>query len=349
MFSIASGSVTIQTSAQSEPAPPSWMGEVALIAHALRKQGVFSALADQVRFARRLFGRYEVLDFVAVLLGYTISGEHTLEVFYERLLPWAETFMALFGRSQLPARSTLSRFLAALSAEAVEALRTLFLNDVLARPLNKEEHLAGLWDRQGNQWMVFDIDGSREAARQRALPQTKDLPAPARRLRPLCAPGYTGRKRGEVVRTRTTVLQAHVHRWLASFGNPGNGRYRAELHRAVVVVQTYVRAHALPEARTILRLDGQYGSRAVVSDLAGFAFVTRGKDYRLLDCAEVQARLHLPADQQLAQPESGITRALRLPGPESGQNWQAGSPHRRDSSRWAHQKLDWYDPCWYRL
>ena len=37
--------------------------------------------------------------------------------------------MALFERDQLPARSTLSRFLAALSAEPVAALRTLFLDD----------------------------------------------------------------------------------------------------------------------------------------------------------------------------------------------------------------------------
>ncbi len=78
----------------------------------------------------------------------------------------------------------------------------------------------------------------------------------------------------------------------------------------MVAVQEYVKAHDIPEARTILRLDGQYGSGAVVSDLAGFSFVTRGKDYRLLDRAEVQARLHLPPDQQLTQPESGITRAL---------------------------------------
>src|SRR5947209_10698843 len=114
------------------------------------------------------------------------------------LLAFADTFMALFGCERLPARSTLSRFLAVLSPEPVEALRTLFLEDVLARPLNKEEQAAGLWDRQGSHWFVFDVDGTREAARQRALPQTADRPAPQRRLRPLCAPGYTGRKRGEV-------------------------------------------------------------------------------------------------------------------------------------------------------
>jgi hypothetical protein len=129
-------------------------------------------------------------------------------------------------------------------------------------------------------------------------------------LRPLCAPGYTGPKRGEVVRSRTTVLHAHTHHWLASFGNPGNGQYRAELRRAVAAIQSYVQAHGYPEERAILQMSGQYGTGAVVSDLAGFSYVTGGKDYRLLDRAEVQARLHLPPDQQLERPESEIVRAL---------------------------------------
>src|SRR6202040_2198434 len=107
------------------------------------------------RFARRRFGRYEVIDFVAVLLGYAASSERTLEGFYERMEPWADTFMALFGRDRLPARSTLSRFLAALDQAAVESLRTLFLKDLLARPLEKEEQPGGLFDRQGNRYLVF--------------------------------------------------------------------------------------------------------------------------------------------------------------------------------------------------
>src|SRR6266568_60890 len=242
MTSITHSIVSIQASAQSVPSTPSWLGEVALIVHHLQRQGVLAAIEEQVRFARRRFGRYEVIDFLAVLLGYAISGERTLQDFYEAVHPFASAFMALFGRSCLPAASTLSRFLAALSSEPVEALRTLFLEDLLARRLSTEEHATGLWDRQGNRWLVFDVDGTREAARQRALPHTPDRPPPQRRLRPLCAPGYTGRKRGEVVRTRTTVLQMHTHQWVASFGHPGNGQYREELRRARTTIQTYVKA-----------------------------------------------------------------------------------------------------------
>src|SRR5713226_103200 len=310
MISIASGSVTIQTSAQSVPSTPSWFGEVAVIAHYLERMGVLANIAERVRFARRRFGRYEVIDFVALLFGYAISGERTLETFYECLQPWADTFIALFGRERLPARATLSRFLSALDQPAVESLRTLFLKDLLARPLGKEEQPGGLFDRQGNRYLVFDVDGTREAARQRALPKTEDRPAPQRRLRPLCAPGYPGRKRGEIVRTRTTILQAHTHQFLGTFGNPGNGEYRVELRLAVTAIQSYRETRHHSEERVLLRLDGQYGTGAVLADLAGLPFVMRGKDYQMLKRAEVQARLKLPPDQHLTHPESGVVRAL---------------------------------------
>jgi hypothetical protein len=38
-----------------------------------------------MRFARRRFGRYEIIDFPVMLFGYAISGERTLEEFYESL------------------------------------------------------------------------------------------------------------------------------------------------------------------------------------------------------------------------------------------------------------------------
>ncbi len=151
------------------------------MAHHFTRQGVLAAIEEQVHFARRRFGRYEVIDFLAVLFGYAISGERTLESFYERIEPWASAFMALFGRDRRPSRSTLSRFLAALNQAAVEDLRA-----------------------------------------------------------------------------STTVLQAQTHQWL----------------------------------------DGQYGTGAVLSDLVGLAYVMRGKDYQVLERAEVQARLRLLPDQQ---------------------------------------------------
>src|SRR5438445_12287907 len=149
MTSIADGSVIIQTSSESVPSTPSWFGEVVLMAAHLRKHDVLSKISEQVRFARKRFGHYEVIDFLAVLFGYAISGERTLEEFYERLQPFAGPFMALFERDQLPSRSALSRFLAALTEAPIEALRTLFLEDLLSRPLShdsNERQTGGLVD-----------------------------------------------------------------------------------------------------------------------------------------------------------------------------------------------------------
>jgi hypothetical protein len=41
----------------------------------------------------------------------------------------------------------------------------VFLEDLLATPLEKEEKAGGLWDRRGTHWLVFDVDGTRQAAR----------------------------------------------------------------------------------------------------------------------------------------------------------------------------------------
>jgi len=79
MTSIADGSVRIQTSSESNPSMPSWLGEVAMVAHVLKHQGILAAIEQRVRFARRRFGHYDLLDFVVVLLGYAMSGERTLQ------------------------------------------------------------------------------------------------------------------------------------------------------------------------------------------------------------------------------------------------------------------------------
>jgi hypothetical protein len=134
---IAPSPVIIQTSSEVAPSTPPWFGEMTVIAQYLRHLGVLSAIEERVRFARRRFGHYDLIDFAVVLLGYAISGECTLETFYERLQPFAHAFMALFGRERLPHRSTLSRFLAVLDQGPVEALRTLFLEDLIARPASR--------------------------------------------------------------------------------------------------------------------------------------------------------------------------------------------------------------------
>ena len=303
-------SVLVQTTPESQPSTPHWMGEVAAFARLLHQTGILTAITNQVRFARARMGTYDLIDFVVVLIGYTLSGEPTLQAFYERLVPFADEFMALFGRTLLPSRSALSRFLAVLDQVSVENLRTLFQQDLLARKPFAD--LGGIRDRCTRSRLVADVDGTRKVARQRALPQTELLPSPHRRFERVCAKGHQGRKRGEVVRTRTVVLQAHTHQFLGTFGGAGNGDYRGELLRAVQVLLGYGKQVGVPIQQIVIRLDGFYGNAAPLSEVltSGLGVVARHKDYHLLDLALVQAVLSAAPAATCTHSESQMTRTL---------------------------------------
>jgi hypothetical protein len=309
--SMTHSSVHLQMTSENRPSVPHWLSEVAIVAQVFTTSSVLKNIEDQVRFARARFGTYELIDFVAILIGYAVSAEPNLQAFYERLQPFASAFMALFGRKNLPHRSTLSRYLAALDQPTVEALRTLFLDDLVKRSAQTFPP-GGLWDRLGHHWLVVDVDGTKQAARQRALPTLAELPAAHRRFEQVCAPGYLGRKRGEVARVRTTVLQAHSHQWLGTFGGAGNGDYRKELARAAEAIINYASWLCMPLAQIMIRLDGLYGNGVVLKDLvlSGVGMTVRSKDYGLLDLPQVQTRLQSPPDQQTMHPESGARRAL---------------------------------------
>jgi hypothetical protein len=300
--------VDIHTTPDPQPSIPPWFAEVVLMAGYLRGHGVLDAVNAQVHLVRKRFDRYEVIDFLVLLFGYAISGERTLQTFFDRLQPFATPFMALFERGALPHRATLSRFLAAVDTSCLEALRALFLQASYTWGWTQET-IGGLWDRSGQRYVVFDIDGTREAARQRKLPTSTELPLAQRRLDALCGPGYLGHRRGEVVRTRTTVLQMHTRQWLGSFGGRGNGDYRAELRAALQAVATYLAAWELPMASGLVRVDGQYGDSSVIADIvdSGAQIVVRKRGYRWLDHPLVQAAIAHEPVATMTTRESQVT------------------------------------------
>src|SRR5260370_20513870 len=81
-------------------------------------------------------------------------------------------------------------------------------------------------------------------------------------------------------------------------------------HYDVIDFLVVLFGYAISGERTLLRLDGLYGTGAVVADLADLSFVMRGKDYTVFDQPVVQSRLHLPADSHFSRPESTLVRAL---------------------------------------
>src|SRR5262245_20354104 len=185
MTTCSTAPVDIHTNPHDVPSIPSWFAELILLARHFTQRGILAAISEHVRLARGRAGHYDVIDFVAVLLGYALSAEPTLEAFFDRLRPFAEQFMALFGRQTLPHRSTLSRFLADVDEACLEALRQLFNQD-LGQHGFTEELLGGLFDHSGHRLLVFDVDATRQAARQRALVTAAEFPHPRRRMAKVC-------------------------------------------------------------------------------------------------------------------------------------------------------------------
>ena len=121
---------------------------VVIVARHLATTGLLEAFADQVHLRRGRFGTYESIDFLALLVGYAISGEGTLSGFFECVAPFETAFMALFGRSSLPHRSRalVASWLMSIVL-AREAFRTLF-EQRFAQGWTKAS-IGGIFDRQG--------------------------------------------------------------------------------------------------------------------------------------------------------------------------------------------------------
>jgi hypothetical protein len=140
--------IEVQTSLVDRFSVPAWFAEVVILTKHLSKKNLLEALAQQVRLVRGRFGSYECIDFLALLIGYAVSGERTLADFFERVAPFATAFMALFGRKSLPHRSSLSRFLADVDRPCVEAFRTLFEQDSFAEGWTSET-IGGIFALSG--------------------------------------------------------------------------------------------------------------------------------------------------------------------------------------------------------
>src|SRR2546421_11631827 len=303
---ISNECIEVQTSPLDRASVPAWFAEVVMIARHLASKGLFEAFAQQVHLVRGRFGTYESIDFLALLIGYAISGERRLPDFFERGEPFEAAFMALFGRRCLPHRSSLSRFLADVDRPCLEAFRTLFEQQTFAEGWTAET-IGGIFDRQGRRYIVFDVDATRQAARQRALPCDPTLPAAKRRLDAVCAPGYRGRKRGEVVRTRTTALQMHTRQWVGTYAGKGNGDYRGELAAALRAITAYLKHFAFLPEMALIRLDGAYGDGTVVAQLllTGTPFVTRWRGYLLLEHPQIQRVLAQAPTASMTRMNSG--------------------------------------------
>jgi hypothetical protein len=61
--------------------------------------------------------------------------------------------------------------------------------------------------------------------------------------------------------------EMHTRQWVGTYADKGNGDYRGELASALQAITTYLKHFAFPPQVSLVRLDGQYGDAAVITQL----------------------------------------------------------------------------------
>lgn len=93
--SLTVAGLEITTTEQSNPATPVWLAEALLLGQCWQSSGLLERLQRQVHVNRGQMGKYEVCDFVLLLLSYAVSGLKSLQAFFEQLSHVAPVLMAV--------------------------------------------------------------------------------------------------------------------------------------------------------------------------------------------------------------------------------------------------------------
>ena len=259
----------------------------------LQKWGELENIADSLRVRRE--GGYSGLDaFVFFLYYFAAGAKGGLRGFCSRLARIRHQLSAVAGRSNLPSSAAISRTLAKVDPSILRDNSTALLVDctglgpVLAHPTVRCR------DALGEDWHVFDLDGTVTVLRHRALPSLDGTPEGTRRSAAFASAGYPGRKRGDVQLHRSTLQHNGSGAWLAAHLERGNGDHRTDLPAALKVVQQFADRVDHPLSRCVVRADGAYGS---TPDLHCFRaaqvpFVTRFTRPKLFRQPDVLERLN---------------------------------------------------------
>lgn len=271
---------------------PDWSAQGVVLFADLERRGMLESLTSRVQIRRQ--GGFVGIDVLLFLLLFFSSRcGMGRKAFWADLRPHQQQLAALAGRQNLPSATSVSRALDAACPETLRPLYPWLLFEVAGAQQVLRHPSVLTRDATGEGWHVFDYDGTRHVLRHRALPTGQDLPSGTRRSETIAAPGYRGRKRGDVQIHRSTLQHAGAGLWLFSAMAPGNGEKRRELDDALATVVRTCQALGHPLHRALIRMDGEFGG---VPDFTacrahGVPFVTRLNRPDLLDQPDVRQRL----------------------------------------------------------
>lgn len=305
---------------------PEAASEAALLGRRLVAAGVFEEAERRMPMHRG--AGYGVRSLLAGLLlmwstGGTQSSSCRLAATCERAIA------ACFGLVGWFVQSSMSRVLAAVSASLVGDFTDWLLSyDCLPCTVLESGERDLHRDARGKAWLIGDADGRVNAMRQRALPDDDDSPPARRRVLELAAPGYPGRKRGEVQEFDMIVQLLGSGRYLGLRNGPGGGDHPEDVRWAFGRVAAAAGARNHPLERTMVRLDGKAVGPATIEAAyeAGVIPLARWSDYSIFERVEV--RESLASATWTPVPDSGsgprrtaaelCTRDLSVFGPASG-------------------------------
>lgn len=276
----------------------------------LVQEGTWERISKRIRIARRSDG-YSGLDAILFLLYYyTSSTNEGVRPYYKQLAPYKRPLAALALRDELAAPSSLSRTLRCIGPGELRDELNWLLSEAADVDVVLRHPAMMTYDCVGQGWHVFDHDGTVTTVRHRALPLGEDYPEPVRRSEEM-KKGYSGRKRGDVQYMRATLQHAGSSCWLYESILPGNGSAHQQLEESLsVVVSTCHRiGHSL--SRTVIRLDGQYGSVPFYTACQekGVSFVSRLNRAELFEQADIRRRLREGVWHAVADSGSGPRRS----------------------------------------
>jgi len=148
-------------------------------------------------------------------------------------------------------------------------------------------------DAEGEGWHIFDLDPTATVLRERGLLRGEVLPDPSLLASRIGAPGYWGRKRGNLVFRQHSVQHSGSSLWIYSHLSKDNGERVLDLERSLdAVVKTCQRLEH-PRSHVLLRMDGEFDNIGPYTACRerGLGFITRLNRRSLYKEPEVLAKL----------------------------------------------------------
>jgi len=298
--------------AQGKPVElPAEYNEYLVVSLWMKTTQLWSWLKQRV-LARRA-GAYELCDVVAALVAFFThrTPVRALRDFLKKSKPYGPELAGVLDRHAWISQPALSRALAGVDLQLARQVSAQLLLSSSRQALSHQAvQQTGYLDGQGDRWQVYHWDVTVTTLRRRALPQDEQLPEPARPGDRIAAPGYPGRKRGDIQLSRSTVSDANSALWLHADIQPGNGQLVSQLHLAAESIEQVEALVSKQVHDSVVVCDGVSGGlpQARVLREHGLKFVVRYGHYELLDEPQVQAWLQQGPWMAVQDSKSGPKR-----------------------------------------